>query len=140
MTRHTYRTSEGIERAVKKGIKIIRVEDMLYSAMANLAAYSNDCVETFTVKPVFLDKEGLVFDVSVGKLVPWSHTQQTEPINVEREAEAPRDYFAEALRLFPNYISFGCGHRIEATISDIEGLDDGVDLSFCPTCKRTQEN
>jgi hypothetical protein len=138
MSRYLYRTSEGIEQAVKKGIKIIRVEDeRLYSAMANLAAYSNGCVKTFAVKPVFL-QDGLVFDVSIIDFLPNSHTQQTEPINVQREAEAPRDYLAEALSLYPNTISFGCGHKIEATVSDIEGLDDGTDLSLCPTSMRAQ--
>lgn len=135
-----YRTDKGIENAVKRGETVIRTEDNLYSAMCSLAAYSDGCVDTFTVKAVFLGS-GLVFDVSIQKMLPNSQTQQTSPENVlaeETDYFSP-DYKATALKLYPNYISFGCGHKIEATVSDIEGLDDGTDLSLCPTCKRTQE-
>ena len=43
-----------------------------------------------------------------------------------------------ALRLFPSKIHFHCGHYIEATVADIENLDDGVDLSLCPACKKAE--
>ena len=139
MTRYTYRSSDGIDEAVKKGIKIIRVEDdRLYSAMCSLAAYSDGCVDTFTVKPVFLDS-GLVFDVSIQKMLPYSHTPDIDAKTADRLG-AEVSTLACALALYPNHISFGCGHKIEATVADIENLDDGTDLSLCPTCKRAQEN
>ena len=49
------------------------------------------------------------------------------------------EYFRNALSLFPSHIYFHCGHRIEATVADIENLDDGVDLSLCRACREAEE-
>ena len=38
--------------------------------------------------------------------------------------------------LFPSHILFGCGHKIEASMGEIESMHDGMDLSLCPACKQ----
>jgi hypothetical protein len=45
--------------------------------------------------------------------------------------------FEAAVALLPSRLQFECGHSIPMTYGEYESLDDGMDLTLCPKCKKT---
>ena len=41
-----------------------------------------------------------------------------------------------ALSLMGNHISYECGHKIVATVGMIESVHDGMDMRYCPDCRK----